>query len=177
PGLRSTDVRPAEVRDDAAAWRALDEPQLEQVRLVDVLDRVRLLAESDRQRRQADRTAAELADDRLEQGPVDALETVLLDLEQVERLVRDLGRDGALVAHLGDVADAPQNPVRDAWRAAGAPRDLVRRLVGDLDREDPRRAADNVRELVRAVVVEPEGHAEAVAERGRQEPRPRRRPD
>ena len=120
---------------------------------------------------EADRPAAELADDRLEQRAVDALEAVLVDLQQLERLVRDLRRDHALVPHLGDVPDAAQDPVRDSRRAAGAPGDLAGRLVRDLDREDPRRAADDARELLRSVVIESEGHAEAVAERRRQQAR------
>src|SRR5262249_11910594 len=45
--LNRGDVREAEVGDDAATRRPLDEAELEQVRLVDVLDRVRLLAERD----------------------------------------------------------------------------------------------------------------------------------
>ena len=54
------DVRAPELGDHAAARRALEEAELEEVRLVDVLDRVRLLAERDGERRQADRPAAEL---------------------------------------------------------------------------------------------------------------------
>jgi len=46
----------------------LDEPELEQVRLVDVLDRVRLLAECDRERGEPDWAAVELLDER--SGPV-----------------------------------------------------------------------------------------------------------
>src|SRR5262249_21374557 len=45
---------------DAAAGRALEEAALQQVGLVDVLDRVLLLADGDRQGRQADGAAAEL---------------------------------------------------------------------------------------------------------------------
>ena len=83
---------PPEVGDHAAARRALEEAELEQVRLVDVLDRVRLLAERDGERRQADRAAAELQGDRLEQLAVDPLEPLLVDLEQLERLLRDRRR-------------------------------------------------------------------------------------
>ena len=77
----------AELGDDAAARRALQEPELEEVRLVDVLDRVGLLAERDRERREADRAAPELGGDRVEQLPVDALEALLVDLQELERLL------------------------------------------------------------------------------------------
>ena len=48
-----------ELRHDPAARRPLEEAELEQVRLVDVLDRVRFLAQRDGQRREADRPALE----------------------------------------------------------------------------------------------------------------------
>src|SRR5918912_3068268 len=114
------DVGAAEVGDDAAARRALDEPELEEVRLVDVLDRLLLLAEGDGERREPHRPAAELDRDRLEQLAVGALEADRVDLVELERLVGDLERDRALVAHLGDVSNAAQDPVRDARRPAGA---------------------------------------------------------
>ena len=68
-----------------APRRALDQPALEQVGLVDVLDRVLLLADRDRQRRQADRAAAELLADRAQDLAVEAVEALVVDLEQVER--------------------------------------------------------------------------------------------
>ena len=80
--LRSADVLAAELRHDPAARRALDEPELEEVRLVDVLDRVRLLAEGHGQRGQADRAAVEAVDDRVQERAVGALEPVAVDLEQ-----------------------------------------------------------------------------------------------
>ena len=79
---RRADVRAAELRDRAAARRALDEAELQQVRLVDVLDRVLLLAERRRERRQADRAAVELARDRAQQLARLAVEALLVDLEQ-----------------------------------------------------------------------------------------------
>ena len=60
---------------------------------------------------------------------------------------------------------------------ARATRDLFGRLVGDLDAENPRRAPHDRRELVLLVVAEPEGHAEAIAQRRREEPGARRRSD
>ena len=57
------------------------------------------------------------------------------------------------------------------------PRDLLGGVGGDLDAEDPRRARDDRGELARLVVVEPERHAEAVAQRRREQPGARRRAD
>ena len=54
----------AQLRHHAAARRSLDEAELEEIRLVDVLDGVRLLAEGDCQRREADRAAVEALQNR-----------------------------------------------------------------------------------------------------------------
>ena len=69
----------------APARRALDQSALEQVGLVDVLDRVLLLPDRDRERRQADRAAAEALADRAQDLAVEAVEALVVDLEQVER--------------------------------------------------------------------------------------------
>ena len=141
------------------ARRALEEAELEQVRLVDVLDRLRLLAERDGERREPDRPAAELLDDAAQELAVEPLEAGAVDLEQRERLLGDLRRDDALVAHLGDVAHAAQDAVRDARRAARAAGDELGGVLVDLDAEDPRRAAHDRRELVGVVEVEAERQA------------------
>ena len=157
--------------------RALQEPELQQIRLVDVLDRLGLLAERDGERREPDRAAAEPLDHAAQELAVEALEPDRVDLEQRQRLLGDRGRDDSLVTHLGDVAHAAQDAVRDPRRAARAARDELCRVVGDLDAEDAGRAAHDRRELDRAVVVEPEREAEAVAQRRRQQPGARRRAD
>ena len=138
---RGADVSAAKLRHDSPAGSALQESELEQIRLVDVLDRVRLLAKGDGQRGQAHRAAVEALDDRLQKLAIGALESVAVDLEQLESLGRDLGRDLALVAHLGDVANPAQDPVRDARCAPGARGDLVGGFVGDLYPENPGRAS------------------------------------
>ena len=119
------EVRAAQLRHDPAARGALEEAQLEQVGLVDVLDRVSLLAERDGERRQPDRAAVEPLHDRPQQLAVGALEPFAVDLEQVERLGGDLVGDDALVPDLRDVADAAQDAVRDPRRPSRAPGDLV----------------------------------------------------
>jgi hypothetical protein len=76
--------------------------------------------------------------DRPEQLAVHALQALGVDLEEVERLGGDLGCDLALVAHLGDVADATQDAVRHPRRSSGAPRDLPGGLIHDRHPEDAR---------------------------------------
>src|SRR5256885_7821358 len=69
--LGEPEVRERGRRRRATARSALDETLLEQVGLVDVLDRVLLLPDGDRERREADRAAAELRADRAEDLPVE----------------------------------------------------------------------------------------------------------
>ena len=86
PGRLQAEVREGALRGRPPARRALDQAALEQVGLVDVLDRVLLLAHRDRERREPDRAAAELLADRAQDLAVEAVEARVVDLEQVERL-------------------------------------------------------------------------------------------
>src|SRR3982751_3273925 len=72
-------VGPARGRPPAR--RALEQPALEQIGLVDVLDRVLLLPHARGERRQADRAALELAADAAQELAVEAIEAELVDLE------------------------------------------------------------------------------------------------
>ena len=84
-GASKTEVREGGRRRRAAPGGALDQPLLQQVGLVDVLDRVLLLAHRDRQRREADRAAGELPADRAEDLAVQAVKAPLVDLQQLQR--------------------------------------------------------------------------------------------
>ena len=106
--------------------RALHEAQLEEVRLGDVLERVGLLVERGGERRHTDRTAAELLDDRPDERDVHLVEAELVDLEDGQRLACDGHVDVSVAAHLGEIPDPAQEPVRDARGSAGASRDLLR---------------------------------------------------
>src|SRR4051794_15478160 len=77
---------------DAAAGGALEQAALEQVGLVDILDRVLLLADRDGERGEADGAAAELLADRAEDLAVQAVQAELVDLELRERCVGDRSR-------------------------------------------------------------------------------------
>ena len=65
----------------AAARGALDQPALQQVRLVDVLDRVLLLAHGHRERREPHRAAAELLADRAQDLTVQPVEPLVVHLQ------------------------------------------------------------------------------------------------
>jgi hypothetical protein len=73
---------------DPAARSPLEEPGLEEIRLVEVLERSAVLAEGSGDRADADRAAAELLDDRRENPAVELVEAVLVDFEAGERRAR-----------------------------------------------------------------------------------------
>ncbi len=75
------------------ARRTGNHPLRDQERLVDVLDRLWLFADADRNRRQADRTAVELCAERREDRSVDLVEPAVVDTEQGESLACDGGVD------------------------------------------------------------------------------------
>ena len=177
-GVRSGGSRPrcAEARRGRAApaRRALEEAALEQIRLVDVLDRVRLLADRDRERREPDRAAAEALADRAAgsrgrggRGP--------RGRPRAGRAPRPAAPASIapVAAHLGVVAHALEQPVGDARRAAArARRSRARPPSSICDVEDARRAARRSRARSSGlVVVEPVLDAEAVAQRRRQQAR------
>src|SRR6266540_3737551 len=176
PGNRA-DVGAPQLRQHASAGRALQETELEQVRLVDVLDRVGLLAEGHSEGREPNRPPVEAFHDRAQELAVDPLKALSVDLEQLERLGRDLSRHCPLMPHLGDIPYAAKDAVRDPRGAARAAGDLLGRVIGDLHVENASRAPHDQSELGRVVVVEPEGHPEAVAQRRCQQAGSRRRPD
>jgi hypothetical protein len=65
--------------------------------------------------------------------------------------------------HLGEVADPAQQAVRDARGAAGAPCDLVRRVLVDRNAEQLRAARDDARQVLGRIEVEADDVAEARA--------------
>src|SRR5205823_2636814 len=100
------------------------------------------------------RTPVELLDDRLEDTPVHVVETELVYVQALEGFPRYLRRDLAAGAHLGVVADPLQQPVRDAGRPATAAGDFGDACDVRGDAQDPSRAADDLRQVVRRIVGE-----------------------
>ena len=103
---------------DAAARGPFEQALLEKIWLEDVLDRVLLLADRDRQGREADRATGEFRRHNVEQGAVGTVETRLVDLEHRQGIGGDRGVDRPLPPHLGEVADPLQEAVGDARGAA-----------------------------------------------------------
>ena len=71
----------------------------------------------------------------------------------------------AVALHVGEVAHPAQQPVGDAWRAARAARDLEAAFGVERHLEQAGRAANDLRQLLGAVELEPGDDAEAIAQR------------
>src|SRR5450759_1485041 len=158
-------VRPRAVRRHPSLRGPVQEADPEQVRLVDVHDRLDLLGEDRPARRDADRPAPELHDDRGEQAPVRRVEPFGVDLQDPHRLV-DRGQGHAAVAvDLRVVPDALEQPVHDARGRATASGDGRRGVVRDLEAEDRGGSVDDGAQVLFRVEVEAVDRPEAVAQR------------
>src|SRR5215471_18285322 len=125
-------------RGDAAARRALEKTGLDEVRLVEILERAAILSQRRGQRAHADRAAAELFDDRLQDPAVELVKAVLVHLQPRERSARRFELERRFPGDLGEIAQTPQKPVRDPRRSAASAGDLARGVRGNGDSEDPR---------------------------------------
>ncbi len=86
----------------------------------------------------------------VQEHAVEAVEPRRVDLESVEREVGELGVDrGPRPAlHLGEVAHAPQQAVRDARRPARAAGQLAASPVGERDAEEPGETLEDLRQIL-----------------------------
>ena len=127
PGAVEPEVLVGARRRHAAARRAVEEADLDQERLVDVLDRVVLLADAPRRGCSTPT------------GPPPNFSMIVRSSRRsisskpcsstsssFSAACATSQRDRAVGAHLREVAHAAQQPVRDARRAARPPRDLRR---------------------------------------------------
>src|SRR3954471_665999 len=140
---------------DASARSALEESVLDEERLIHFLERARVLADGGGYCADADRSALELLDDGLEDSRVHVVEPELIDLEQLQRVGGDLAIDFPAGLHLGEVADASQQPVGDARRAARSFGDLLRAVLVDVDLHHLGGAVDDLLEVGGGIEVEP----------------------
>src|SRR3982751_2624420 len=92
-------------RGNTPARRTLQKSVLDEERLVDFLERARILADRGGDGADADRPAVELLDDGLEDARVHVVESELIDLEELQRVGGDFAIDYSARAYLGEVAD------------------------------------------------------------------------
>ena len=108
---------------------------------------------------------------------IERVEPARIDFELRQGAVRDLGVDGGRAGDGGEVAHPAQQPRRNAWRAAGAPRDLVRALGREIETEKPRPSPHDLLQFLDAVEFESDRNAEALPQRRGEKSGPGRRAD
>ena len=131
---------------------------------MDILQRSRLFAHSNRERIETHRAASEFMDERLDDPLVHLVEAVGIDVEHLERLGCGVPVHDATGADLGIVTDPAQEIVGDSRRAAGATGHLERPLVIDLHAEEAAGAKDDFPKFLGLVVIEPAVHPETGAQ-------------
>src|SRR4051812_11993811 len=152
-------------RQQASAWRALDESLLDQERLDDFLDRIARLRQRRRDGLDPDRTAAVVLGDVEEVAPIHGVEPGGVDFEREQRTVRERTVDCAGTPYEREIAHAAQEPAGDPRRAAGAARDLVRAIRAHSDAEHARAAVDDLLQLRLGIEIEPHRNAKTIPQR------------
>ena len=156
-------------RCDAPPRRALDEPLLDEVGLVHLLERTGVLPDRDREVGEPRGASAEFLDEGRQDAHVHFVETVPVHVQGVQRPVGDGGSDASVRFDFGEVPGAAQEAVRNAGRAAAAPRDLVRALRGNCDAQKRRRPFHDALQQVARIIIVPEVDAEPRTKRRRKQ--------
>jgi hypothetical protein len=169
-------MRIGALRGDAAARRAGNEPLLQEVGLVDIANRVGLLADRGSQRIDSDRTAVELVDYRGEDRAVHLVEATRIDLEQFQRAQGHFARHYRRLIDLGEIPHPPQQTICNPWRAARARGQFDGTFIIDTDPEQMRRTLNDLCQVGARIKVQVIVLAETVAQRGTQESRGSRCP-
>src|SRR5262245_12446835 len=109
-----------ELSRDAAAGRALEKTDLEEIRFVNIFDGVNFLAQNGGDRIHANRPPAEAFDDGAEKLSIDVVEAVFIHIEKLQRIERDRRGNFAVAFNVGIIANSLQQAVRDARRSAAS---------------------------------------------------------
>ena len=150
-----------QLRRHAALRGAVEVAFHDEIRLIDLLNRVRLLAHGHGERIHADRPAAEFHDDGFEDAFVHFIQAVLVNFQHRQRAVSDFLRNAAVVPDLRVIANAPEQVVDDARCAAAATGDFMRAGLLNFDLQQTRRAEDDFLQIVADVIIQPFAHAES----------------
>ena len=101
----------------AALGRANHQAALQQIGLIDILERTRVLAHRAGKGRQAHGTAGERLGKRLQDANIHPVQTKLINLEELERLTANIKLNRTVAAHLRKVAHTLEQTVGQARRA------------------------------------------------------------
>src|SRR5262245_4354428 len=130
-------------RDPPTRGRAHHEPDLQEIRLDQLRERLGLVVDRRRDGLDADGASAVELDDGSQESSIQPVEAPAVHTLLVERVASDHGRDHAAARHLGVIADPTQQTIHDPRRAACPPGDLAGSPRLDLRAEDLGRAKDD----------------------------------
>ena len=151
--------------DAPASRRAAEKAYLHEIRLVNVLDRDRLLSDRRGKRLKPDRTPAVKSDYNLKHPSVNIVKSEAVDLKTAECIIGDPAVDNTVAFDLCKVADALEQAVCDTRRSSRSRRDLSRTVFIDRYLKYSRAAPDYRRKVLNAVKLQLQHHTEPVAER------------
>ena len=143
---------------------------LDQKRFDHIFERAPLFANGRGETVDPHRTPVELIDDGAEKLTIERVETERVDFEQIERGDRDLGGDTAVTAHLGVIARAAQQAIRDTRRTARSLGDPPCAFASQRHTEDGCRSFHDRGQILGAVELEPLHDTEAITQRRGQKP-------
>ena len=102
----------------ASARGTFDESFLDEVRLIDILNRAGIFAHGGSDGVESDRSATELIDDGREQFVIYLIEAESIDIQRLEGILGDVEIDRAVAFDLGEVSHASQEGVSYTGRTA-----------------------------------------------------------
>ena len=148
-----------------------------QVRLSNRLHCLGLFTHRNGEGRQTHRAAAELVNQRLQHGAVQAVQAARIHLVHVQRGCGITRIDAVHAVHQRPVTHTAQQTVRNTRRAAGTTGNLRETLGGNLHVHQTRAAAKHQFKLLHRVELQVTGKTEAVTQRPGQQTRTGRRTD
>ena len=149
---------------DSPALGAHEEALPDEKRLSDLLDGLALFANRDGKRGESHRATPEPAAHGIKYGAIQSVETKLIHLVQLKRILCDLACHSPIGSNLGVVAHPAEQPVGDARSAAGAASDLDSADWIQRDGKQLSGAVQDVLQCCGVVEIELSGEAKAISQ-------------
>src|SRR5579875_360113 len=153
-----------QARHDAPTRSTRDKAKLQQIRFVDILDGLRVLAGAGSQSIETDGTAVKFLNDRQQQVAVGCVQPDSVDFQPVERLLCYFPCNHAIGPYLRIVAHALEQAVDNTRRPARATGDLIDAIGFGRHLENLSRADQNLAQGIIVVVFHAIDSPEAVAQ-------------
>ena len=153
-------------RSHSTTRSALDKTLHDKERLIHFLYRARILADGCGYGAHTHGSATELVDDGGENLVVNLVQTVLVDVQRLERHLRNIISDGSVTLHLGEISHAAQERIGNTRRSARTAGDFHRSRILDRHFQEHCTSPDNLLQRLRIIILQMEIDAETGTERG-----------